>query len=34
MKLSMPEEARLWKVSYNRIFIIKVNGPPLPTPSF
>ena len=25
----MQEEARLWKISYNRIFIVNVNGPQL-----
>ena len=25
----MQEKARLWKISYNRIFIVKVNGPQL-----
>ena len=34
MRLNMQEEARLWKVSYNRIFIIKLNGPLLPPPFF
>lgn len=28
-KTEMQEEAKLWKTSYNRIFIVKVNGPQL-----